>query len=156
VTSTRVREHLAKGEVAEAARLLGRRYSLAGLVVRGEGIGRTLGVPTANLRLHDEKLVPANGIYAVWTRIEAAGERLPGAMSVGVRPTFGGQVRTLEVHLVDWSGDLVGRDLEVEFVDWLRPEIRFDSADALVVAMKEDIAETRRRLSADSIGIRSR
>jgi riboflavin kinase/FMN adenylyltransferase len=156
VTSTRIRERLAKGEVAEAARLLGRRYSLAGLVVQGEGIGRTLGVPTANLRLHDEKLVPSNGIYAVWTRIEGAVERLPGAMSVGVRPTFGGQVRTLEVHLVDWSGDLVGRDLEVEFVDWLRPELRFESADALVAAMKDDIAETRRRLSADSIGIRSR
>jgi riboflavin kinase/FMN adenylyltransferase len=67
-------------------------------------------------------------------------------MSIGMRPTFDGRARTLEVHLIDWSGDLVGRELVVELVDWLRPERRFDSLEALVVAMREDVEETRRRL----------
>ena len=146
VTSTRIRALLGSGRVAEGARLLGRRYGLSGRVVRGEAIGRTLGVPTANLRLHEEKLVPADGIYAVWARLAGDARRLPGAMSIGVRPTFGGQVRTLEVHLLDWDGELVGRDLEVEFAEWLRPELRFESADALTAAMHADVAEVRRRL----------
>ena len=147
VSSTRVREALAEGRVAEAARLLGRRYSLSGAVVRGEAIGRTLGFPTANLRLHEEKLVPAHGVYAVWARIDR-GERIAAAMSIGIRPTFGGQVPTLEVHLIDWEGDLSGRDVEVEFVDWLRPEVRFDGAADLVSAMKRDVEEARKRLAS--------
>ncbi len=151
VSSTRIRAALAEGQVAEAARWLGRPYGLVGRVVTGEAIGRTLGYPTANLRLHEEKLVPRNGIYAVWSRIEGEPEWRPGAMSIGVRPTFGGQVRTLEVHLIDWSGELVGRDVEVAFVDWLRPELRFENARALVVAMDGDVAETRRRLEVATI-----
>jgi riboflavin kinase/FMN adenylyltransferase len=147
ISSTRVREALGEGRVADAARLLGRLYTLSGAVVRGDGIGRTLGFPTANLRLHDEKLVPAHGIYAVWARIDE-GERSAGAMSIGVRPTFGGQVPTLEVHLIDWDGDLAGREIEVEFVDWLRPELRFDSPEALVQAMKRDVVDARQRLAS--------
>lgn len=146
VTSTRIREQLGEGRVAEAARLLGRGYTLSGVVVEGEAIGRTLGFPTANLRLHHDQLVPAHGIYAVRARIGGEEEWRPGAMSVGVRPTFGGQVRTLEVHLLDWSGELPGKGLEVEFVDWLRPEKHFGSADDLIAAIREDVAETRRRL----------
>jgi riboflavin kinase/FMN adenylyltransferase len=146
VTSTRVRGLLAEGRVREAARLLGRRYGLSGLVVTGEAIGRTLGVPTANLRLHEEKLVPRHGIYAAWGRIAGESGWRAAAMSIGVRPTFGGQVPTIEVHLLDWDGELVGRDLEVEMEDWLRPEIKFESAAALTVAMREDLAETRKRL----------
>jgi riboflavin kinase/FMN adenylyltransferase len=148
VTSTRIRGLISEGRVAEAARLLGRCYSLSGVVVRGDAIGRTLGFPTANLRLHEEQLVPALGIYAVRCRIEGESEWRPAAMSIGVRPTFGGQVRTLEVHLLDWSGDLVGRTLVVELVDWLREEKRFESTEALIAAMREDVAETRRRLEA--------
>lgn len=146
VTSTRVRALLSEGRVAEAARLLGRPYGLSGIVVPGEAIGRTLGFPTANLRLHEEKFVPSHGIYAVFARIEGEAAWRPGAMSVGVRPTFGGQVRTLEVHLLDWKGELPGRELEVEFVDWLRPEKRFDSPAELIDAMREDVAEVRRLL----------
>lgn len=146
VTSTRIRARLGEGKVAEAARLLGRRHSLRGTVVPGEAIGRTLGFPTANLRLHDDQLVPAHGIYVARARLGKEDEWRPGAMSVGVRPTFGGQVRTLEVHLLDWSGELVGEDLTVEFVDWLRPEKRFDSAADLIAAIAADVAETRRRL----------
>ena len=148
VSSTRIRELLGSGRVREAADLLGRRYSLTGTVVRGDALGRELGYPTANLRLHDEKCVPALGIYAVWARVAGEGEWRGGAMSVGVRPTFGGQVRTLEVFLLDFSGDLYGRDVEVRFVDWLRPELRFDGREALIRAIAGDVALTRQRLAA--------
>jgi len=148
VSSSLIRAHLARGEVAAAARLLGRRYDLTGRVVRGHAIGRTLGFPTANLELHEEKLVPGNGIFAVWARIGEESEARPAAMSIGVRPTFGGDTRTLEVHLLDWSGELVGREVTVEFVDWLRAERRFASSEALIEAMKDDVRETRRRLAA--------
>jgi len=147
VTSTRIREQLARGDVAAAARLLGRAHALTGVVVHGEKLGRTLGYPTANLRLLEEKQVPGHGIYAVRARIGDAKEWLPGAMSIGVRPTFGGQVRTLEVHLLDFEGDLYGRTLEVEFVRFLRPELRFDAAEALVRQMADDIEHTRQVLS---------
>lgn len=146
VSSTRIRGLLGEGRVAEAARLLGRRYGLGGLVVTGNGIGRTLGVPTANLRLHEEKLVPGNGIYAAWARIGGEDLWRPGAMSVGVRPTFGGQVRTIEVHLIDWEGELAGRDVEVAFEAWIRPELRFDGPEELIVAMRRDIEDCRRIL----------
>lgn len=149
ISSSRVRALLAEGNVASAATLLGRRYSLGGRVVHGDGIGRKLGWPTANLRLHDEKCLPSLGIYAVWTRIDGAGEWLPGAMSIGIRPTFGGQAVTLEVHLIDWSGDLYGRELEVEFVDWLRAELKFEGVEALIEAIGADVRLARQRL-ADS------
>jgi riboflavin kinase/FMN adenylyltransferase len=149
VSSTRIRECLAHGNVAEAGRLLGHRYALSCTVVNGDAIGRTLGFPTANLRLHEEKLVPAYGIYAVWVRLEGEARPIAGAMSIGIRPTFGGETPTLEVHLLDWSGELVGRTLEVEFVDWLRPELRFPDAAALIEAIRSDVAEVRRRLAAD-------
>jgi len=148
VSSTRIRALLGDGRVVEAARLLGRPYDLSGLVVTGDGIGRTLGVPTANLRLHEEKLLPRDGIYAVRAGIDAEPVMRPAAMSLGMRPTFDGQVRILEVHLLDWSGDLVGHDLTVELADWLRPELRFDGPAALVEAMQRDLEETRRRLAA--------
>jgi riboflavin kinase/FMN adenylyltransferase len=146
VTSTRIRERLAAGDVEAATRLLGRRYDLVGRVVHGEALGRILGVPTANLRLHEEKLLPRLGIYAAWARVEGEDEWRPGALSLGVRPTFGGQTTTLEVHLLDWDGDLYGRELAVEFQAWLREERAFASREALIEAMQEDLAEARLRL----------
>jgi riboflavin kinase/FMN adenylyltransferase len=146
VSSTRIRELLAGGNVAGAATLLGRAYDLSGVVVKGEAVGRTLGYPTANIRLQEEKFLPADGIYATWVTIEGGSERVPGAMSIGVRPTFGGKMRTLEVHLLDWSGDLVGRNLTIEMADWLRPELHFEGLEPLIEAMGRDVAETRRRL----------
>ena len=148
VTSTRVRALLAEGRVAEVAELLGEPFTLAGHVVGGERVGRTLGFPTANLQLHDEQLVPAYGIYAVRARIAGEHDWRMGAMSIGVRPTFGGAVRTLEVHLLDWDGDLYGRNLTVAFIDWLRGEERFEGVDPLIAAMTADCAEARRRLAA--------
>ena len=134
--------------MAEAARLLGRSYGIEGTVVTGHGLGKVLGFPTANLRLHEEKLVPADGIYAARARLELRGPWLPAAMSIGVRPTFDGTVRQIEVHVLDWNGDLVGQSIAVELVDWLRPEKKFESSEALVAAMDRDLVETRRRLAA--------
>ena len=148
VSSTRIRAMLGAGRVREAADLLGRRYSLTGTVVHGDALGRELGFPTANLRLHDEKCVPALGIYAVWARVAGESVWRGGAMSVGIRPTFGGQVRTLEVFLLDFSGDIYGKDVDVRFVDWLRPELRFDGREALILAIQGDVALTRQRLAA--------
>jgi riboflavin kinase/FMN adenylyltransferase len=151
VSSTRIRAVLANGDVAEAARLLGRRYGFTGTVVTGDGRGRGMGYPTANLRLHDERLLPADGIYAVLASVGGEQPKRPAAMSIGMRPTFDGRLRTLEVHLLDWSGELVGRELEVELVAWLRPELRFESVEALIEAMDRDVAETRRLLAAETI-----
>ena len=148
VSSTRIRALLEAGRVAEAARLLGRRYGLRGRVVRGEALGRTLGYPTANLRLYEEKLVPGDGVYAARARIGDETAWRPAAMSVGVRPTFDGQLRALEAYLLDWEGDLLDRDLEVELVDWVRPQERFGTREALVEAMARDVAVVRRRLDA--------
>ena len=148
VTSTRIRELLAQGRVAEAARLLGRSYGFTALVVGGDRKGRTLGFPTANLRLHDEQQVPAHGIYAVWARIAGEATWRMGAMSVGVRPTFGGGLRTLEVFLLDFEGDLYGRDLTVEFAAWLRPEQAFPGPEELVRAMRADVDAARAHLTA--------
>jgi riboflavin kinase / FMN adenylyltransferase len=147
VSSTRIRELLSAGKVAEAARLLGRRYSLEGTVVTGHGMGRALGFPTANLRLHEEKLLPSDGIYAGWAAFGERREWRPAALSIGVRPTFDGRERQIEAFVLDWSGDLVGHEMGIELVDWIRPELRFESAAALIEAMGEDVAETRRRLA---------
>jgi riboflavin kinase/FMN adenylyltransferase len=152
VSSTRIRALLTEGRVADAARLLGRRYQLVGTVVTGDGRGRRLGYPTANLRLHEERQLPGDGIYAVLASPSGQGGRRPAAMSIGMRPTFDGQIRTLEVHMLDWHGDLVGRELVVEFVAWLRPELRFESAEELVAAMDRDVAETRRLLAVVAPG----
>lgn len=154
VSSTRIRTQLAKGRVAEAARLLGRPYGFAASVVTGHGIGRTLGYPTANLRLHEERLLPADGIYAARIRFGEPPLWRPAAMSIGVRPTFDGRVRQIEAFVLDWSGDLVGAEVEVEMVEWLRPEIKFDGAEALVSAMDKDIERTRRLLAEPSPEIR--
>jgi riboflavin kinase/FMN adenylyltransferase len=148
VSSTRIRGLLAEGRVAEAARLLGRRYGLTGAVVEGDGIGRTLGCPTANLRLHQEKLLPADGIYAAWARIGGDRAWRPAAMSIGMRPTFGEQARALEVHLLHWNGELLRRELEVELQAWIRAQLKFDSTEALAAAMQADLQAARTRLDA--------
>ena len=148
VSSTRIRALLEVGRVAGAARLLGRRYGLRGRVVRGEAVGRTLGYPTANLRLHEEKLVPGDGVYAARVRIGDEGPWRAAAASIGVRPTFDGQARAIEAFLLDWEGELLGRDIELELVDWIRPQERFENRSALIAAMKRDIAEVGRRLAA--------
>jgi riboflavin kinase/FMN adenylyltransferase len=148
-SSTKIREFALEGRVEGAALLLGRPFEVEGVVVRGAGRGRKLGVPTANVAVEGE-LLPRLGIYAGRARIlDEDGERAPGgghraAVSVGSNPTFvaGGGV-SVEAHLLDWSGDLYGRRLRVELTARLRDEQRFESVEALVEQIEADIARVR-------------
>lgn len=141
ISSTRVREVLAEADFAQAERLLGRPYTIGGRVLHGQKLGRTLGAPTANLRL--DRLRPAlNGVYLVSTAVD--GRRWNGVANIGTRPTVDGDGRAhLEVHLLDFAGDLYGRRLCVQFHRKLRDEQRFASLEALKTAIAADIAAAR-------------
>lgn len=143
VSSSAVREVLLeKGDVQRARELLGRSYALSGRVERGEGRGRKLGFPTANLAPQDpRKLVPRQGVYAVRAQLPGDSTLRGGMMNIGRRPTFGGEEERLEVHLLDFEGDLYDRMLRIEFVRKLREERSFDGVEAL----KEQLSEDRRR-----------
>lgn len=144
VSSSAIRALLAAGDLDAAARLLGRSYAIAGKVVRGQQLGRTLGYPTANLRLGG-KTPALGGIFA--TRVHGAGrDGWPAVSSLGTCPTVHGTERLLEAHLFDFDGDLYGRRIEVEFVAKLRDELRFDDLDALTVQMHRDAAQARAML----------
>ena len=145
VSSTAVRERLERADYAGAARLLGRPYRMIGKVIHGKKLGRQLGCPTANLPLMRRKS-PVWGISAVWV-YGICPERLPGVASLGTRPTVAGGEPLLEVHLFDFSSDLYGKAIEVEFVAKLRDEIKFDSLEELTVQMKIDGAQARDLLS---------
>ncbi len=147
ISSSRIREALGRGEVEAARALLGRPYAVEGVVVHGEGRGKTLGIPTANLRVLNETL-PRPGVYAGWARRGAGEGGLPAVINLGRRPTFGGGDTTLEVHLLDFGGDLYGSRLQVEFVGRLREERRFEGPEALLAQVRGDVAEARRILSA--------
>lgn len=144
VSSSLVRDALGCGDLARAASLLGRPYRIAGRVRRGQQLGRKLGYPTANLALH-RKVVPLWGIFAV--RVSGAGlvDR-PAVVSLGTRPTIDGTDPLLEVHVFDFAGDLYGRYLDVDFVQRLRDERKFESLDALVEQMHRDAAAARQVL----------
>lgn len=145
VSSTRIREAVGAGEVERAARALGRPYSLRGVVVKGDGRGRTLGFPTANLRVQDgDKLVPPAGIYAVRGVLRSGTHG--GALHIGPRPTFRGSPPTVELHLLDFEGDLYGEAVRVDFVRYLREVEPFDSVSELVRQMEEDVSDARRAL----------
>ena len=147
VSSTRVRELLLAGQVDAAAELLGRPYEVRGPVERGDGRARTLGFPTANVAVPPEILLPADGIYAGWYR-RPGGSTLPAAISLGRRPTFypEGGPRLLEAYVLDFNGDLYSEPARVHFVERVRDEVRFDSAEALVRQMHGDVGEVRRML----------
>jgi riboflavin kinase/FMN adenylyltransferase len=141
VSSSLVREALGRGDLVRAGQLLGRPYRMAGRVRRGQQLGRKLGYPTANLALH-RKVVPLWGIFAV--RVSGAGlVDHPAVVSLGTRPTINGTDPLLEVHVFDWDGDLYGKYLDVDFVQRLRDEKRFESLDALVAQMHRDAAQAR-------------
>jgi riboflavin kinase / FMN adenylyltransferase len=145
VGSRMVREALASGDLSQAQRLLCRAYSMRGRVRRGAQLGRTLGFPTANLATH-RRTLPFSGIFAV--RVHATGlTGWPGVASLGTRPQVNGVDPLLETHLFDFSGDLYGRELEVEFVAKLRDEQRFESLDAMTAQMHRDAAAARHILS---------
>lgn len=143
ISSSNIRSLLSQGRVTEAGRLLGRHPTLTGKVVGGSGRGHQLGFPTANLAVDEKMMIPADGIYAVRVRWGTANHQ--GVVNIGVRPTFDNdENRTAEAHILDFTGDLYGQTLHVEFVKRLRSEQRFESPGALMEQMKKDVAETRR------------
>jgi riboflavin kinase/FMN adenylyltransferase len=147
VSSSSIREALAEGDLGWPEAALGRRYVLDGTVVRGAGRGHDLGFPTANLRTWPRLLLPGRGIYA--GRAEVDGGAHVAAISVGTNPTFGTEPLHVESYLLDFDGDLVGREMAVEFWSYLRDEVRFDTAAALVDAMTEDVRRTRELVRRD-------
>ena len=141
VSSSRIREALARGDLQQAARWLGRPYSMRGRVMEGEHLGRKLGFATANLRL-DRRRAALAGIFAVNVLGVRPG-RMPGVASLGTRPTVNGREMLLEAHLFDFDGELYGREIEVEFVAKLREEKHFVSLDAMVEQMHRDARQAR-------------
>ncbi len=145
-SSTRVRAALASGDLALVRQLLGRDYRITGRVIGGQRLGRELGYPTANLRLH-RRVPPVSGVFAVQVHGVGAGP-LPGVASAGTRPTLGGGEPLLEAHVFDWNGDLYGRYLAIDFVAKLREELSFPDLATLVEYMDRDAGEARRILAA--------
>ena len=141
LSSTFVRSSIDAGDVAEATHALGRPHRVDGIVVRGEGRGRALGYPTANVHSERHVAVPADGIYA--GRVVLRGERLPAAISVGTNPTFEGKRRTVEAYILDFDEDIYGVELGVEFVERIRGMERFDRVEDLVEQMGRDVERTR-------------
>ena len=138
VSSTKIRQRLEEGDVRSASEMLGYTYSLLGVVVAGNRLGRTIGFPTANMQLYEPlKLVPANGVYFV--RVRTLGRNLYGMCNIGCRPTVGtGNSRTIETHIFGFDEDIYGLDLEISFLDKIRDEVRFRSLEDLRMQLEKD------------------
>jgi len=146
VSSTAIRQALSDGDVAKVWRLAGRGFSLRGNVVAGTGRGVALGFPTANLNVGIAQALPADGVYASWAGIN--GQVFPAMTNIGTKPTFGDNMRAVEVYVVDYQGELYGREIQVEFVERLREEKKFDSVEALKQQMSRDVKRGVALLSA--------
>ncbi|MGG6240260.1 bifunctional riboflavin kinase/FAD synthetase [Nodosilinea sp. AN01ver1] len=140
ISSSRIRQALATADLDTAKALLGRPYSLTGRVVQGQQLGRTLGFPTANLLLPAEKFLPQTGVYSVWVQgaTQTPYTLLPAVMNLGTRPTVKGLTLTAEVHLLNWTGNLYGKTLDVHLHNFLRPEQKFDSLADLKAQIQRD------------------
>jgi riboflavin kinase/FMN adenylyltransferase len=175
ISSSAIREGLASGDLRKANQLLGRPYSLVGTVVGGQRLGRTIGFPTANIELPPEKFLPCFGVYAVRVSVKDGGgiikdessaykwenpqslirdrssnlSFINGVMNIGRRPTVNGLQLTVEVHLLDWSGDLYGQTLSASLIEFLRPEQKFASLDALKTQIQADCDVARKVLAAN-------
>jgi len=136
VSSTAIRKSLAVGEIKKANSLLGRLYSLTGVVVKGKQIGRTIGFPTANLDIDKNKLIPANGSYTV--KALCNGNKYGAMLNVGNRPTLNGNQISIEVHIFDFNQDIYEQTITIEFIDQLREERKFDSIEALQLQLQKD------------------
>ncbi|KAF3891020.1 bifunctional riboflavin kinase/FAD synthetase [Tolypothrix bouteillei] len=148
ISTSLIRQVLQNGDICQANKLLGRPYTLIGHVIKGQQLGRTIGFPTANLQLPKDKFLPSFGVYAV--RVFTLSEPLNtpedtylGVMNIGNRPTVNGTYQSVEVHLFDWSGDLYGKKLAVELEQFLRPEEKFSSLEALKQQIQQDCIAAR-------------
>jgi riboflavin kinase/FMN adenylyltransferase len=144
VSSSLIRQALSAGEVERAKTMLGRSYTLTGLIVKGKQIGRTIGFPTANLQVPSNKFLPRYGVYAV--RVNYNHNYISGVMNIGCRPTVEGELPTVEVHLLDWSGDLYEQTITVSLEAFLRPEQKFNSLDSLKQQITTDCQQAKRLL----------
>jgi riboflavin kinase/FMN adenylyltransferase len=147
VSSTLIRQALIQGDMRRVERLMSRRFYLRGKVITSEKRGRALGFPTANLDTEPQQALPGNGIYATITQVN--GKRFASATNVGIRPTFGEGKRTVETHLLDYQGDLYGKEIKVEFVQKVRDEERFPSVEELKTQMRKDVQEVYAILAGD-------
>jgi riboflavin kinase / FMN adenylyltransferase len=142
VSSTRIRQAVEEGDLRKAAAMLGRQYTILGTVVRGDDLGKKIGFPTANLSAHNEQF-PPNGVYFAEAKLDEA--VYPGVVNLGYRPTVSSSAteRILEIHLLDFARDIYGKDLEVRFVRYLRPEKKFESVEALTRQIEADVKQAR-------------
>src|SRR5438132_8641794 len=142
VSSTTIRRAVESGDLRKAAEMLGREYTVLGTVVRGDDLGKKIGFPTANLSAHNEQF-PPNGVYFAEARLE--GVAYPGVVNLGYRPTVSSSKteRILEIHLLDFDRDIYGKDLELRFIRYLRPEKKFENVDALVHQIERDVPHAR-------------
>jgi riboflavin kinase/FMN adenylyltransferase len=141
VSATAIRNAIAEGDMATAARLLGRPYSLRGPVVHGAQRGRTIGFPTANIAITPDRALPAYGVYV--TRAHAGGKSYMGATNIGIKPTFDEERPSVETYILDFEGDLYGKEVRIEMLHRLRGEEKFDGLDPLIAAIAADVQATR-------------
>lgn len=145
VSSSSIRQALARGDMKKVKKLFGRYFSLSGQVVRGDGRGRTLGFPTANMEVNPEQALPGDGVYAT---IAHVGQKFfPSVTNVGFRPTFSGDKRLVETYLIDYKGELLGQKLTIDLVDKLREEKRFETVEGLKSQIDRDVEKARRILA---------
>jgi riboflavin kinase/FMN adenylyltransferase len=146
ISSTAIRQALAGGDIQTANAMLGRCFQLEGSVVSGSGRGRDLGFPTANMDIDPIQALPQDGVYATLAYLD--GKSMPSVTSIGGRPTFGETERSVEVHILDYSGELYTRQLKVDIIERLRGQQRFDSADGLTAQVNKDIQKAREILDS--------
>ncbi len=147
ISSTEIRKLISTGNINEASKLLGYRYQLGGEIIHGEGRGKTINFPTANVNYPKGKVIPPNGIYACWAHLGA--QKFMAATNIGLNPTFTPerQIPSLEAYLLDFDRDIYGETMQLEFVTRLRDEIRYKSVDALIKQIHDDVDQTRKILS---------
>ena len=153
ISSTRLRRALRDGHLSSVREMLGRPYSVLGSVVAGEQVGRQLGAPTANILVGEEQL-PPDGVYAVLARIEGESREREAVANLGIRPTVGGTQRLLEVHLLDFEGNLYGENLEISFGRMIRGEKRFQGHAELQEQIQKDLEEVRRLFDVDEAEVK--
>ncbi len=143
ISSSRVRDALVDGRVRDAHQLLGRPYALRGSVIRGDGRGRKINVPTANIQVHPEKIIPKNGVYVCWAILR--GEKYRALTNIGIRPTFtpDKEEANIEVHILDFHEEIYGKELKLDFISYLRDEKKFGSVDELLNQIAEDIKKAK-------------